>query len=111
VNVNSAGPSGVGLTINVPLTTPPGNYTVTVVASWRGISRMLSIIISVRSAAPAASTPLVGLVALVPLLAVMSRSTVSRARRVSRSWVFHRTQPSSSPGFRRQDLVRLLRRG
>jgi hypothetical protein len=125
LNLNSAGPSGVGLTIRVPLTTPPGNYTITIAASWRGITRTLSITISVRSAASAgittavsywmnhesfAESAMVALVALVLLFAVMSRSRVIRAHRVSRSRVFQRTHLCSSPGFRQQDLVWLLRR-
>jgi hypothetical protein len=125
VNVRSSGPSGVGLTINVPSTTPPGNYTITVVASWKGISRMLSITVSVRSSAPAgitaalsywmnhdslAESALVGLIALVSIMAIMSRSKVSGEHRGSRSWVYQRTHFCSSPIFRQQDLAWLIRR-
>jgi hypothetical protein len=125
VNVRSTGPSGIGLTINVPSTTPPGNYTITVVATWRGVSRMLSITVSVRSATPAgiaaavsywmnheslAESALVGLVTLVSLLAITSRSKVSVEHRGSKSWVFRGTHSSSSPSFRQQDLAWLMRR-
>jgi hypothetical protein len=125
VNVRSTGPSGVGLTINVPSTTPPGNYTITVVASWRGVSRTLSITVSVRSAALAsvaaatsywmnheslAESALVGLIALVSLLAITSRSKVSEGHRGSKSWAFQGIHASSSPSFRQQDLAWLIRR-
>ena len=125
VNVNSTGPSGVGLTIDAPSTTPTGNYTMTVVASWRGIPRVLTITISVRPAGPAgitaafsyrmnheslAEAALAGLVSLASSLAIMSRSKMGRQHRVSGSWVFQRTHVSSGPSFRQQDLVWLMRR-
>jgi hypothetical protein len=123
VNVNSSGPSGVGLTISTSSTTPPGNYTVTIVASWRGITRTLSIIISVRSA-PAgriaiisysmnhgslAESALVGLIALVSLFTIMPRSGASEERRVIRLCVFqHRSR--STPIIRQTDLAWLTKR-
>jgi hypothetical protein len=125
VNVNSNGPSGVGLTINIPSTTPVGNYTIMIISSWRGISRTLTVVVWVRTAAPAgitaavsywmnhqslAESALLGLITLVPLLAIMSRSTADGQHPVSKSRTPHRTHSCSSSGFRQQDLVWLVRR-
>jgi uncharacterized membrane protein len=123
VNVNSTGPSGVGLIITAPSTTPPGNYTVTIVASWRGITRTLNIIVSVRSV-PAgriaaisysmndgslAESALVGLIVFVSLFTIMPRSGASEERRVIRSCVFQRRN-CSTPSIRQQDLAWLMKR-
>lgn len=125
VNVNSNGPSGVGLTINIPSTTPVGNYTITLLASWKGVSRTLTVVIWVRTAAPAgitaavsywmnhqslAESALLGLTTLVSLLSIMSRSTASGQRPVSKSQTLHRTPSRSSSSLRQQDLVWLVRR-
>jgi hypothetical protein len=123
VNVSSTGPSGAGLIITAPSTTPPGNYTVTIVASWRGITRTLNIIVSVRSA-PAgriaaisysinhgslAESALVGLIVFVSLFTIMPRSGASEERRVIRSCVFQR-RSCSTPSIRQQDLAWLMKR-